>query len=91
VTRSSKYIHNFLVNLVDEAQAHSHKDNVAMAKEIIDIGLSGRTHQEQNKNLQQWINNYAWAAADNTASVEGTKQEMDADAKNFDDDVKADS
>jgi hypothetical protein len=53
VTRSSRYIHNFLVELLDETQAHSHEDNVAMAKAIIDIGLSGRTHQEQTEDLQE--------------------------------------
>ena len=40
VMRSSRYIHNFLVELLDEAQAHSHDDNVAMAHAIIEIGLS---------------------------------------------------
>jgi hypothetical protein len=91
VTRSSRYIHNFLVELLDEAQAHSHEDNVAMANAIIDIGLSGRTHQEQTEDLQEWVNTYAWAATDNTTSNEGTKQDDDADASEIDDDSKADS
>ena len=59
VTRSSRYIHNFLVELLDEAQAHSHEDNVSMANAIIDIVLSGRTHQEQAEDLQEWVNTYA--------------------------------
>jgi hypothetical protein len=91
VTRSSRYIHNFLVELLDEAQAHSHEDNVAMANAFIDIGLSGRTHQEQTEDLQEWVNTYAWAATDNTTSNEGTKQDDDADASEIDDDSKADS
>jgi hypothetical protein len=91
VTRSSRYIHNFLVELLDEAQAHSHEDNVAMANAIIDIGLSRRTHQEQTEDLKEWVNTYAWAAMDNTTSNEGTKQDDDADASELDDDSKADS
>ena len=91
VTRSSRYIHNFLVELLDEAQAHSHEDNVAMANAIIDIGLIGKTHQEQTEDLQEWVNTYAWAATDNTTSNEGTKQDKDADASELDDDSKADS
>ena len=49
--KSSRYIHNFLVELLDEAQAHSHEDNVTMAHAIIDIGLSDRTHHEQTEDI----------------------------------------
>jgi hypothetical protein len=91
VTRSSRFIHNFLVELLDETRAHGHKDNLAMAHAIIDIGLSGRIHYEQTEDLQEWVNNYAWAATDNTTSNEGTKQKEDADASDLDDDFKDDS
>ena len=91
VVRSSRYIHNFLVELLDEAQAHSHEDNVAMAHAIIEIGLSDRSHHEQTEDLHEWVNNYAWDATDNNTSTEETKQEGDADASELDDDVKADS
>jgi hypothetical protein len=76
---------------LDEAQAHSHEDNVAMAHAIIDIGLSDRTHYEQTQDLQEWVNNYAWAATNETTSDEDKKQEGDAEASELDDDVKADS
>ena len=89
--KSSRYIHNFLVELLDEAQAHSNEDNVAMAHAIIDIGLSDRTHHEQAVDLQEWVNNYAWAATDETTSTENKKQEGDAEASELDDDVKTDS
>jgi hypothetical protein len=62
-----------------------------MANAIIDIGLGGRTRHEQTEDLQEWFNNYAWAATDNTTSNEGTKQDGDADASELDDDCKADS
>jgi hypothetical protein len=91
VTRSSRYIHNLLVELVDEAQAHSHEDNVAMAHAIIDIGLSDRSHYEQTEDLHEGVNNYAWAATVNNTGIEGTNQEDDVDASELDDDVKADS
>ena len=68
--RSSTYIQNFLVELLDEARAHSHEDNVAMANAIIDIGLSGKTHQEQIVDMQVWMNTYAWAATDDSTSNE---------------------
>jgi hypothetical protein len=53
VTRCSTYIDNFLAELVDKAQAHSHEENVAMANAIIDIWLSGKDHQEQTEDLQE--------------------------------------
>jgi hypothetical protein len=72
VTRSSTYIHNFLVELLDETQAHSHEDNVAMANAIIDIELSGRTHQKQTESLQEW------------PKVEATKEEYSSTTRNQD-------
>ena len=62
-----------------------------MAHAIIDIGLSDRTHHEQTKDLQEWVNNYAWAATDETTSTEDKKQEGNAEVSELDDDVKADS
>ena len=91
MTRSSTYIQNFLVELLDEARAHNHEDNVTMANAIIDISLSGKTHQEQTEDLQEWINTYAWAATDNTTSNQEKKQEEDTDASELDDDSKVDS
>ena len=91
MTRSSTYIQHFLVELLDEARAHSHEDNVAMANAIIDIGLSGRTHQEQTEDLQEWVNNYAWAATDDTTSNDERKQQEDAEESELNDDSKADS
>ena len=91
MTRRNTYIHNFLVELLDEAQAHSYEDNIAMANAIIDIGISGRTHQEQTEDLQEWVNTYAWAATDETASTLEKKQEEDEEASEFDDDSKVDS
>ena len=89
--RSSRYIHDFLVEMLDEAQARSHEDNVAMAHAKIEIGLSDRSHHEQTEDLHEWVKNYAWAATDETTSTEDKKQEYDADASELDDDVKADS
>jgi hypothetical protein len=91
VTRRSTYIYNFLVELLDEAQAHSHEDNIAMANAIIDIGLSGKTHLEQTEDLQVWANTYAWAATDETTGTEDKKQKDDAEASKLDDDSKVDS
>ena len=79
------------MELLDEAQAHRHEVNVAMAHAIIDIGLSDRTHYEQTQDLQEWVNNYAWAATDETTSDEDKKQEGDAEASERDDEVKEDS
>jgi hypothetical protein len=62
-----------------------------MANAIIDIGLSGKTHLEQTKDLQEWVNNYAWAAMEETTSTEDKKQGEDAEASELDDDSKADS
>ena len=89
--RSSRYIHNLLVELLDEAQAHSHEDNVAMAHAIIEIGLSDRSHHEQTEDLHEWVNNYAWAAKDETTITEDEKQEGNAEASELDDDAKANS
>jgi hypothetical protein len=77
------------VELLDEAQAHSHKDNLAMAHAIMNIGLSDRSHHEQTEDLHEWVNDYAWAATDINTSIEGTKQEENA--SELHDDVKADS
>ena len=79
------------MELLDEAQAHSNEDNVAMAHAIIDIELSDKTHHEQTEDLQEWVNNYAWAATNETTSTEDKKQEGDAEASELDDDVNADS
>ena len=49
--RTSTYIQNFLVELLDEAGAHNHEDNMAMANAIIEIGLSNKTHHEQTEDL----------------------------------------
>ena len=87
VTRTSTYIQNFLVELLDEAGAHSHEDNIAMANAIIEIGLSDKTHHEQTEDLQEWVNTYAWAATDETTS----KQEDETEESELDDDSKADS
>ena len=62
-----------------------------MANAIIDIGLSGRTHHVQTENLQEWVNNYAWAATDDTTSNNERKQQEDAKESELDDDSKADS
>jgi hypothetical protein len=91
VMRSSRYIHNFLVELLDEAQAHSHDDNVAMAHAIIEIGLSDRSHYEQTQDLQEWVNSYAWAATDQSTSNDDKAPEGDAEASERDDDVNKDS
>ena len=91
VTRSSTYIQHFLVELLEEAGAHSHEDNIVMANAILDIGLSGRTHQEQTEHLQEWVNNYAWAATDDTTSNDEKKQQEEAEESELDDDSKADS
>ena len=91
VTRSSTYIQHFLVELLDEAGAHSHENNVAMANAIIDIGLSGKTHHEQTEDLQEWVNTYAWAATDDNTSNEEMKQQEEAEESELDDDSKADS
>ena len=89
--RSSRCIHNFLVELLDEAQAHSHDDNVAMAHAIIEIGLSDRSHYEQTQDLQEWVNSYAWAATDQSTSNDDKAPEGDAEASERDDDVNKDS
>jgi hypothetical protein len=91
VTRRSRYIHNFLVELLDEAQAHSHEDNIAMANATIDIGLSGNTDLEQIKDLQEWVNTYAWSATDDTTSTEKKKQEENAEASELENDFKVNS
>ena len=91
VTRSSTYIQHFLIELLDEAGAHSHEDNVAMTNAIIDIGLSDKTHHEQSEDLQEWVNTYAWAATDDTTSNDERKQQEDAEKSELDDDFKADS
>ena len=44
-----------------------------MANAIIDIGLSGKTHQEQTEDLQKWVNTYAWAATDETTGNDDKK------------------
>ena len=62
-----------------------------MKNAIIDIGLSGRIHQEQTEDLQEWVNNYAWAATDDTTSNDERKQQEDAEESELDDDSKADS
>jgi hypothetical protein len=62
-----------------------------MANAIIDIGLSGKTHLEQTEDLQEWVNNYAWAATEGTTTTEDKKQENDAEASELDDEYKADS
>ena len=85
--RNSRYIQNFLVEILDEAGAHSHEDNIAMANAIIEIGLSDKTHHEQTEDLQEWVNTYAWAATDDTTS----KQEAETEESELDDDSKADS
>ena len=85
--RTSRYIQNFLVEILDEAGAHSHEDNIAMANAIIEIGLSDKTHHEQTEDLQEWVNTYAWAATDDTTS----KQEAETEESELDDDSKADS
>ena len=87
VMRNSRYIQNFLVEILDEAGAHSHEDNIAMANAIIEIGLSDKTHHEQTEDLQEWVNTYAWAATDETTS----KQEDETEESELDDDSKADS
>ena len=91
MTRSSTYIQHFLVELLDKARAHSYEDNVAMANEIVDIGLSGRTHQEQTEDLQEWVNTYAWAATDDSTCNEKKKKQEDSEESELDDDSKADS
>ena len=62
-----------------------------MADAIIDIGLSGRTHQEQTEDLQEWVNTYAWAATEDTTSNDERKQQEDAEESELYDDSKADS
>ena len=89
--RTSTYIQNFLVELLDEAGAHSHEDNVAMANAIIEIGLSDMTHHEQTEDRQEWVSTYAWAATDANTSNEERKQQDEAEESELDDDSKADS
>ena len=60
---------------------------MAMANAIIEIGLSDKTHHEQTEDLQEWVNNYAWAATDETTS----KQQDEKEESELDDDSKADS
>ena len=87
-----QYTHpKLLSSLLDETRVHSHEDNVAMANAIIDIGLSGRTHQEQTEDLQEWVNTYAWAATDDSTCNEEKKQQENAEESELDDDTKANS
>ena len=76
---------------MDEADAHSHEDNVAMANAIIEIGLSDMTHHEQTEDLQKWVNTYAWAATDDNTSNEEKKHQEEAEESELDDDSKVDS
>jgi hypothetical protein len=62
-----------------------------MAHAIIEIGLSNRSHYEQNQDPQEWVSNYAWAATDEPTSNEYKKPEGDAEASERDDEVKEDS
>ena len=89
--RNSRYIQNFLVEILDEAGAHSHEDNMAMANAIIEIGLSDKTHRKQTEDLQEWVNTYAWAATDENTSNEEKKHHEEAEESELNDDSKADS
>ena len=91
VTRSSTYIQHFLVELLDEAGAHSHEDNKAMANAFIEIGLSDKTHHEQTEDLQEWVNTYAWAAMNDNTSTEAKHHQEEEEESELDDDSKADS
>ena len=79
------------MELPDEAGAHSHENNVAMANAIIEIGLSDKTHHKQTEDLQEWVNTYAWAATDDKTSKEERKQQEEAEESELDDDSKAES